>query len=369
MLGPTHPFAAEAAPQPPAPAPGPDPAKTDEQFSQLDPQQLAQLVMAARAARQAGQGASALLVNSPGPGVGTRPFADPQQLAQLVMAARAAQQGGQAASAAQPSAQAQAPPTSVLPPTSPFAAGAGAAFASGAAGPQRSVRSADPGPAKAAVIQRLRQAQADSQVQQTPGPQAKGKRAADPFPRLETPSADDIDNGNYIKVGFRHLLRHDPSKVFFHSYADIPVMENGKVKLDQNGKPVFESFGVLGNPESRENQQLRRNDPRNAQVPHFEGKENWVKVAPEQREALRQGMRYFTERDEKGNFKNPCPVCGSRYGKIPLDRNSNTLLYNMLFWNPAGPIPAPPPPSRWWTPAYYVNEPNEQWYPPQKSSK
>jgi hypothetical protein len=86
-----------------------------------------------------------------------------------------------------------------------------------------------------------------------------------------------------------------------------------------------------------------------------------VKVTPEQREALRQGMQYFTEKDENGNFKNPCPVCGDRYHL--LGPNSNEFIYNMLFWNPAGPIPAPKPPSTLFTPAYYRNDPNADWYP------
>ena len=176
----------------------------NEQFSQLDPRQLAQLVMAARAARQVGQGASALPVNGPGPGVGTRPFVDPQRLAQLVMAARAAQQVGQGAGAspvnnpgpgvgtgpfvdpqqlaqlvrtARAARRAQAPgagqqsapalPASVLGPTDPFAAGVA---------PQPPVLAPGPDPAKAAAIQKLRQAQANPQATQAIvdlGPQTK----------------------------------------------------------------------------------------------------------------------------------------------------------------------------------------------------
>jgi hypothetical protein len=56
--------------------------------------------------------------------------------------------------------------------------------------------------------------------------------------------------------------------------------------------------------------------------------------------------------------KNPCPVCGDRYHLF--GPNSNEFIYNMLFWNPAGPIPAPKPPN--FTPAYYRNDPNKQWY-------
>jgi hypothetical protein len=185
---------------------------------------------------------------------------------------------------------------------------------------------------------------------------------------VETPSADDIAKGNYIAVGFRHLLRDDPAELAFHTYTRIPQMENGK----PTGQ--LDSYGVIGNPNSAkgENQQVRKNDSdprwkgadRNSQlpqVPGYEGKEVLVKVTPEQREALRQGMDYFTQKDENGNFKNPCPVCGDRYHL--LGGNSNEFIYNMLFWNPAGPIPAPKPVSAWRTPSYYRNDPNQPWYP------
>lgn len=195
------------------------------------------------------------------------------------------------------------------------------------------------------------------------------------FPKLEDPSPDDIANGNYVKVGFRHLLRHDPSKAWFHSYVHIPVMENGKATSQ------FESYGVLGDPGGSKNQQVRKDDKgdddkgnkewkndRNSQMPDhkgYQGREIKVKVSPEQREMLRGGMQYFTQTDGKGNFIHPCPVCGPKYHK--LGPNSNEFIYNMLFWNPAGPIPAPKPPIRALTPAYYRNDPNEQWYPTQTS--
>jgi len=306
-----------------------------------------------------------------GPRAGAGPVVDPQQLAQLLMAARAAQRGSRVATLAQSAALPQSSPRAfVLAPTDPFAAEAGASRVS-TPGPQTSAAPETFDPAKAAAIQSAREAQANPQVSRGPGQTAKGKPAADPFPKVETPSAEDIANGNYIKVGFRHLLRHDPSKLGLHTYADIPVMENGKAKLDENGKPMFESYGVLGNPTSTkgEHQQVRKNDrdprwqnaDRNSQVPGYEGKEVFVKVTPEQRETLRQGMQYFTEEDENGNFKNPCPVCGDRYHL--LGPNSNEFIYNMLFWNPAGPIPAPKPASNLFTPAYYQNDPNVDWYP------
>jgi hypothetical protein len=320
-------------------------------------------------------------------GVGS--LIDPQQLAQLVMAAQAAQQVGQGVSAAQSAAGGQssaagpgAAPASaasmpVLGATDPFATGVGQ---------QASSPAANPDPAKAAAIQNAQQAQGDpqasgTQAQANPQASATAGRGADPFPKVETPSAEDLANGNYIIVGFRHLLRHDPTWLGFHSYVTVPIMEDGKVKLDENGKPMYERWGVLGDPKnpkdaqvgscttnpipgSGKNQQVR-SDCRNDQVEGYEGKEVYVKVTPEQREGLRQGMQYFTEKDENGNFKNPCPVCGDRYHLF--GPNSNEFIYNMLFWNPAGPIPAPKPPSRFFTPAYYVNDPNKQWY--QKSSK
>jgi hypothetical protein len=273
----------------------------------------------------------------------------PQQLAQLLMAARATQLVGQGTGAAQPAAQA---PPSFLAQTSPFGAGAGVNSAAGPASPQASTAPANPDPAKAAAILSVRQAQANPQGSATP--------AASTFPKLEAPSPEDIANGNYIIEGWRHLLRHDPAKIGYHAYTKIPVMENGNVKVDKNtGQPVFERWGVLGNPGSGKNQQVR-DDPRNDQFKGYEGTETWVKVTPEQREALRQGMMDFARTDDKGNFTNPCPVCGSRYGL--LDRNSNTLQYNMRFWNPAGPIPSQRAPHPILAPGDWKNEPNEQWY-------
>ncbi len=142
----------------------------------VDPQQLARLVMAARAAQQAGQGAGTSPVNSPGPVAGTGNFVDPQQLAQLVRAARAAQQVRQGASTGRQSAPAQALPISVLGPTSPFAAGVGPELPSAPA--------PYPDPAKAAAIQRLRQAWANPPESQTPrnGASFKNQVASGPVP-------------------------------------------------------------------------------------------------------------------------------------------------------------------------------------------
>jgi hypothetical protein len=277
------------------------------------------------------------------------PFVSPQQLAQLVMAARALQQrGGQSAAAGQHSVQ--APRAFVLAPTDPFTAGAGATSGAGLAGPRPFATLANPDPAKAAAILSLRQPQAN--------PQRMGTSASSTFPKLEAPSPEDIANGNYIIEGWRHLLRKDPAKIGLHAYTKIPVIENGKVKVDvDTGEPVFERWGVLGKRGSSKNQQVR-DDPRNDG-----GTETWVKVTPEQREALRKGMNDFARIDEKGNFTNPCPVCGSRYGL--LDRNSNTFQYNMRFWNPAGPIPSKRAPHPVLAPGDWKNEPNEQWYGPQ----
>jgi len=193
--------------------------------------------------------------------------------------------------------------------------------------------------------------------------QGTGATPVSSFPKLEQPTPDDIANGNYVKVGFRHLLHKDPfPRPWFHTYVDIPVMENGS-----------ESYGVLGDPGGSRNQQVRKNDQdpdwsdddRNSQMPSypgkFEGKEVKVKVSPEQREMLRGGMQYFTQTDGKGNSIHPCPVCGPKYHK--LGPNSNEFIYNMLYWNPARPIPAPKPPSRVFTPSYYRNDPNRDWYP------
>jgi hypothetical protein len=164
-------------------------------------------------------------------------------------------------------------------------------------------------------------------------------------------SPEDIAQGNYIKVGFRHLLRFP--KFAYHSYVQIPI-------IDSNGKPAgnFERWGILGEDDSNKNQQVRY-DPRNRQIPGSEGQEILVKVTPEQREALRQRMKYFSEQDPKTKqFLHPCPVCGSNYHK--LKQNSNSFVYNMLFWNPAGMIWAPKPPP--WTVKYGVNLGNLGWY-------
>src|SRR5260370_14045369 len=80
----------------------------------VDPQQLAQLVRAARAAQQVGRAASAAPINRHGTSVGTGRFVDPQQLAQLARTARAARRApapgaGQASAPAWP-ASAFAPP-------------------------------------------------------------------------------------------------------------------------------------------------------------------------------------------------------------------------------------------------------------------
>ena len=285
--------------------------------------------------------------NNSGPASG--PFVSPQQLAQLLMAARAAQLVGRGTSVTQQATQA---PPSVLAPTSPFAAGAGVNSGVGQAGPRTSGAPASSDADKAAAILSVRQDPAS--------PQATGTPAVATFPKLEAPSPDDIAKGNYIIEGWRHLLRHDPAKIGYHAYTKIPVIEDGSVKADkETGHPVFERWGVLGNPGSGKNQQVR-DDPRNDQIKGYEGTETWVKVTPEQREALRKGMQDFAQTDEKGNFTNPCPVCGSRYGL--LDRNSNTLQYNMRFWNPAGPIPSKRAPHPILAPGDWKNEPNEQWY-------
>src|SRR5262249_15770400 len=175
--------------------------------------------------------------NNAGPGAG--PSFGPGQLAQLALAARALQQGdGQSAAASQPSAQ--APRAFVLAPTDPFTARTGAASGAGPAGPRVLATVAQADPAKAAVILSLRQAQANLQGTGTP---------ASNFPKLETPSSEDIDNGNYIIEGWRHLLRKDPAKMGYHAYTKIPVIENGQVKIDETtGKPKLERWGVLGNP-------------------------------------------------------------------------------------------------------------------------
>lgn len=172
--------------------------------------------------------------------------------------------------------------------------------------------------------------------------------------RYTPPDADDIANGNYIKVGFRRLLKGP--KIPYHSYIKIPV-------IGPDGKPAdpdhgFERWGILGNDKSSENQQVR-NDSRNDQLDGYKGKEVLVKVTPEQREALRERMKYFDEVDpETGKNLHPCPVCGPNYRR--LSQNSNTFVYNMLFWNPAGMIWAPKPPR--WTVKYGENMGDIGWY-------
>src|SRR5260370_37660480 len=106
----------------------------------VDPQQLAQLVRAARAAQQVGRAASAAPINRHGTSVGTGPFVDPQQLAQLVRTARAARRA-QAPGAGQQSAPAL--PAAGVGPTDPVAAGVA---------PQPPVLAPGPDPAKAAAI-------------------------------------------------------------------------------------------------------------------------------------------------------------------------------------------------------------------------
>lgn len=168
--------------------------------------------------------------------------------------------------------------------------------------------------------------------------------------RYTPASADDIANGNYINVGFRHLLAFP--RFAYHSYIQIPV-------IGRDGTPTgeFEKWGILGEKNNGENQQVR-NDDRNGQQPGDQGKEVYVKVTPEQREALRERMEYFAQQDKNQNFLHPCPVCGPNYHRIR--QNSNTFVYNMLFWNPAGMIWAPKPPR--WTVKYGENMGDIGWY-------
>src|SRR5260370_6507194 len=108
--------------------------------------------------------AGARPITSHGPSLGTGPFVDPQQLTQLVRAARVARRA-QAPGAGQQSAPAL--PASVLEPTDPFAAGVA---------PQTPVLVPGPDAAKAAAIEKLRQAQANRQATQAIvdlGPQTK----------------------------------------------------------------------------------------------------------------------------------------------------------------------------------------------------
>lgn len=190
--------------------------------------------------------------------------------------------------------------------------------------------------------------------------------AASSFPQIETPSAEDMEKGNYVIEGWRHLLVKNPGKAGYHAYTKIPVIENGRVKRDSETRErMHERWGVLGKNNSSENQQVR-DDPRNDQIKGYEGKEVYVKVTPEQREALRQGMQYFSANDGKENFTHPCPVCGSRYRRF--SNNSNTFQYNMRFWNPEGPMPSVRAPVTILAPGDYKNEPNEQWYQPKKPS-
>lgn len=105
--------------------------------------------------------------------------------------------------------------------------------------------------------------------------------------RYTPASADDIANGSYIKVGFRYLLKGP--KVPRHTYIQIPMMgQDGKPVPDEDGRDQVEYWGVLGNEGSSKNQQVRNDKDRNSQVPGYEGKEVYVKVTPEQREAPSQ---------------------------------------------------------------------------------
>lgn len=165
--------------------------------------------------------------------------------------------------------------------------------------------------------------------------------------RYTPASADDIANGNYIKVGFRHLIPFP--KFPYHSYIHIPV-------IGQDGKPTFEKWGVLNDEKTGKDQEVR-DDHRNSPM-DGPAREIYLKVTPEQKEALRARMHYFNETDKDGKFIHPCPVCGPKYHL--LTQNSNTFLYNMLFWNPAGMIWAPKPPR--WTVKYGENMGEAGWY-------
>jgi hypothetical protein len=150
--------------------------------------------------------------NNPGPGASAGAFVDPQQLVQLLLAARAAQQVGQttalvqnaalqnaagtpgmqAASPAAPAAT-QLPAPWALGPTDPFVA---RAFGLGAASSQGSVPPPDRVPLKAAAVQSARQAQgsadggAQAGVEAQPNRQATQRTGAQPQAQQQAPDYD-----------------------------------------------------------------------------------------------------------------------------------------------------------------------------------
>jgi hypothetical protein len=173
----------------------------------VDPQQLAQLVLAAQSAGQVGQSAVVAPANSASSDVGIGRLVDPQQLAQLVMAVRALQQGGPPAGAAgRPPTQ--APAASVLASTDPFAAGAAAAFGNRSAGPPASTP-LRPNPSKAAAIQSARRAQTTGRSAAGVGLQEQAPLQQANPPRREHLAARNLQIAEYMKQAADYLKWRD----------------------------------------------------------------------------------------------------------------------------------------------------------------
>jgi hypothetical protein len=149
-----------------------------------------------------------------------------------------------------------------------------------------------------------------------------------------------------VLVGVRHLLRAFPASLPHHAYV-----------------VAGDSYGVLGDKDpvtgkgTSHNQQVRRNDERNSG-----GVLNAIFVTAAWEQSLIKGLDYFSF----GVGGHQCPSCGTNYrvaffswSHFVDGYNSNTFIYNMIFYNPQGSVT--PPSAPWPTPGYH-NAAGD-WYP------
>jgi RHS repeat-associated protein len=162
----------------------------------------------------------------------------------------------------------------------------------------------------------------------------------------------DMAVGNFVRVGERPLLPPFPADTWYHTYLALPIVEDGQ----WTGK--FNTYGVLGDPGTSDNQQVRSNDVRNGDKPGSDRNHQYdVRVTAAQRNALEKAAIHWTTYE--------CPSCGSHYirGGPTSARgayNSNTWVYNMLIHNTAGRIE---PPAIVPSPGWSVNDVRNDYYP------
>jgi RHS repeat-associated protein len=177
-----------------------------------------------------------------------------------------------------------------------------------------------------------------------------------------------VFTGNGLEIGFGEAPGGAPAPVYANGPIPVYVgqrrIQNPWIKIFTFGLArhsyfsltgsdgATHQFEVLGNPGSSHNQQVRDTFGTNRQSSCGTGCEHVVWVSEAQRDALIGGSQYF--------LSHPCPTCtGGQEGYNLIFHNSNSFVYNMLQFNPAGSIA--PPPSAFFTPGYVMRPDN--WYP------